>query len=130
MGRGSKTRNDPPMRPPVDILAEVREMQSSGEGAGPSAPDAAAFCEREHSVPFRVVEGGSATAGDTIHLGVEDPPTVISAGRVVGVVTEPHAHAMRGCVAMGYRMQGTVTAVDLGAGTGTLVIAGEVAQAA
>lgn len=127
MGRGPSQTNDPPMRKPRDLLADVG-MGSTGliakEGREANSQPVNA-CELEHEVEVHLLEGASSSVGDEVTLRLGEPIAVISGGKEIGALKGSASRAMRSCMDFGYRMAGVVAEIDPASGVGTLVVSGE-----
>ena len=122
MGGGRKWTDDAPMRKPIDLLAEIDRAKKAGGDGTIAAEEGASFCTTEREVPLRLLGGQAVAIGDEVHLA--PGATVIRNGTTIGEVTGLAAKAMQACLEWGYRMTGTVTDVDLTAGTGSARIVG------
>lgn len=129
MGGGQKFSDDIRKGPPRDVLREL-----FGDGGAPQTRDPVAaaynFCEQEHRVPFRAGDGIAPPVGVEVDLSLGDPPLVVRGGQTIGVVAGDIAAAMSGCLAIGYRMSGTITAFDAQSRVGAVTVRGALKEVA
>ena len=125
MGRGPSPANDPPMRKPRDLLAVIDPDGSQGDGEGAPGSRPADAGELEQELAFDLLVGVRIGVGDEVVLRLGEPVAVLSGGEQIGALAGSASRAMRSCVDFGYRMSGTVTALDPSKGSGMIVVSGE-----
>ncbi|HUC00204.1 MAG TPA: hypothetical protein VMS11_10295 [Solirubrobacterales bacterium] len=102
------------MKKPADLL---------GEGDGVEG-DSDSYCATERELGFRLDGSRSVAVGDEVRLRVGDPIEVLSGGNLIGTLEAREGQSMKSCIAMGYRMEGEVTSIDIEAQRGRIRVSG------
>lgn len=118
MGRGPREANDPPMRKPDDLSTGAEG------GTGARGKDSASYCSSLRELPFLIDRSGAPEVGDEISLRIGDPVEVVRNGDRVGSLLQAEGQSMKGCIALGYRMEGTVKSLAADLTKGVIMIAG------
>jgi len=123
MGRGPRPADDPPMKEPVDLVAEI-DVQDNLGSTGASASRATNACEREQEVLFDLAGPVATAVGEEVDLRAGDPIAVFNHGEMIGILTGSANRAMQSCIDFGYEMSGSLVSLDRRAGTGVLKVSG------
>lgn len=106
MGQTPNPKPQPPKSAP-------RPPRGDGEGAPGEGDEPIDFCLMPHRVTVVLEAGTESEIGDRVSLGLGSPPTVLSGGSRVGVLSDSIASALTQCLTDGYRLNGRIESIDL-----------------
>jgi hypothetical protein len=119
MGRGRRDEDDPPMKKPVDLLEDPKGGAELGEGGENDS-----YCSTQRELSFLIKDVRDPEVGESVILRIGDPVQVLSGTEEIGRLPDVEGQSMKSCIAMGYRMTGSIVSVDNAEGRGTLRISG------
>jgi hypothetical protein len=125
MGGGQKFGNDVSRVPAIDILTAAAELGSGLEASGGALATSKEFCAREHRVAFRLTNGLVPATGEGVSLQAGEPPQLMGAHGLLGVIESKRAAALNNCLGEEWRLSGTVLSIDTATGKGIALVSGE-----
>lgn len=106
MGQNPNPRPQPAKAPP-------RLQGGDGDGDAAGGDEPLDFCLMTHTVDVALDPTASCRIGDTVDLGLGNPPTVTAHGSRIGELDDTIARGLARCLTDGYQLGGKIDGIDL-----------------